>query len=101
MIFNYVMLKRKQQQQTTKLTEVFKSAGGSEMKRNMARIMSIRTHGPQAGHRVGGIVGVSLESLLGRGPKERPKTGHRHGSSRMSVGESLWFLLRDGYWRAG
>lgn len=45
---------------------------------NMERIMSIRTHGLQADHRVGGIVGVSLESLLGRGPKERPKAGHRH-----------------------
>lgn len=71
------------------------------MNRNMTRITSTRTHGPQAGHRVGGIVGVSLESLLGRGPKERPKVGHRHGSSRMSVGESLGFLLKDGYWRAG
>lgn len=77
MIFSYMILKGKQQQMT-KLTEVFKGAGGSEMNRNLERIMSIRTHGPQAGHSIGGIVGVSLESLLGRGPKERPKAGHRH-----------------------
>ena len=77
MIFSYVMLKRKQQQ-TIKLTKVFKGVGGLEMNRNMERITAIRTHGPQAGHRVDGIVGVSLESLLGRGLKERPKAGHRH-----------------------
>lgn len=50
---------------------------------------------------VGGIVGVSPESLLLRNQKERPMAGHGHVVPGCLWGRVWGSTLETGYWRVG